>query len=959
MLNDLRQVLIELKNKFFSSRIFILGCLYGLLVLALYSRLFKLQILRGEYYQNNYVQKTEKKLSLPATRGNIYDRNGELLAYNKLAYAVTLRDNGDYKRYQDRNSMIYRLVKILHEHEEKVIGDFEVALDENGNYYYTSSSEAAKKRFLRNLYGLKSVEDLDDKEGKYPSDITAAELVEKKFKDYKLQEVYDREGKPVTLSAKEKLDIINIRYTMGFTAYHKYDATKVSSDIKEETKAALLENAAVLLGVNIEEESLRVYNDSIYFSSIIGYTGKIQESQLEELQAKNPDYTENDIVGRIGIEEYMDIELQGKKGHQLINVDNVGHILEIKEEVEPVPGKDVYLTVDRTLQIGTYNLLEQQLAGILSMKIVNEDNPNTDKTNATDRRIPVKDAYYQLISNNVLSVENFKKESASSIEKEIYNKYYAYYERSMERIRVELENPSAAQMKDLPEDVNAFLVYVYNALSSDEHGVIMKDMVDTTSPEYGAWKADTISLRAYLQYLSANNWIDSSKLNVDNKYLAADDIYSSLLEYIAEMLATDSGFEKLLYKYLVKNGVVTGRELCISLYEQKVLKYDDNSYQLLYSGGETYAFSFLIEKISNLEITPAQLALEPSTASAVITDVNTGEVLALVSYPGYDNNRLSNTMDAAYYNRLLQDQSLPLYNNATQTRKAPGSTFKPIAAIAGLEEGVVDQYEKIDCTGEYDLIFPTIKCWTYPAFHGPLDVRDSIQNSCNYYFAEIGHRLSLKENGEYSPSYGLERLGKYARMFGLNTKSGVEIAENDPMITDRAPEQSSIGQGSNSYANVQLSRYVSALANKGTIFNLSILDKLVDKDGNLVQDFTPVAASKVELADSTWNSVREGMFRVIRDGSASNIFKDLQVEIAGKTGTAQESKNRANHAYFLSFAPYSNPEIAVTVNIPYGYSSSNAATAAKNIYKLYFGYTNLDIIMNSSALDVTTVKIGD
>ncbi len=959
MLNDLRQVLIELKNKFFSSRIFILGCLYGLLVLALYSRLFKLQILRGEYYQNNYVQKTEKKLSLPATRGNIYDRNGELLAYNKLAYAVTLRDNGDYKRYQDRNSMIYRLVKILHEHEEKVIGDFEVALDENGNYYYTSSSEAAKKRFLRNLYGLKSVEDLDDKEGKYPSDITAAELVEKKFKDYKLQEVYDREGKPVTLSAKEKLDIINIRYTMGFTAYHKYDATKVSSDIKEETKAALLENAAVLLGVNIEEESLRVYNDSIYFSSIIGYTGKIQESQLEELQAKNPDYTENDIVGRIGIEEYMDIELQGKKGHQLINVDNVGHILEIKEEVEPVPGKDVYLTVDRTLQIGTYNLLEQQLAGILSMKIVNEDNPNTDKTNATDRRIPVKDAYYQLISNNVLSVENFKKESASSIEKEIYNKYYAYYERSMERIRAELENPAAAQMKDLPEDTNAFLVYVYNALSSDEHGVIMKDMVDTTSPEYGAWKADTISLRAYLQYLSANNWIDSSKLNVDNKYLAADDIYSSLLEYIAEMLATDSGFEKLLYKYLVKNGVVTGRELCISLYEQKVLKYDDNSYQLLYSGGETYAFSFLIEKISNLEITPAQLALEPSTASAVITNVNTGEVLALVSYPGYDNNRLSNTMDAAYYNRLLQDQSLPLYNNATQTRKAPGSTFKPIAAIAGLEEGVVDQYEKIDCTGEYDLIFPTIKCWTYPAFHGPLDVRDSIQNSCNYYFAEIGHRLSLKENGEYSPSYGLERLAKYAKMFGLDTKSGVEIAENDPMITDRAPEQSSIGQGSNSYANVQLSRYVSALANKGTIFNLSILDKLVDKDGNLVQDFTPVAASKVELADSTWNSVREGMFRVIRDGSASNIFKDLQVEIAGKTGTAQESKNRANHAYFLSFAPYSNPEIAVTVNIPYGYSSSNAATAAKNIYKLYFGYTNLDIIMNSSALDVTTVKIGD
>lgn len=961
MLSDLRQLFIEFKNKLINSRTFVLGILYIFIFLILFARLFRLQILDGEYYQKNYIQKTEKTLTKQATRGNIYDRNGELLAYNRLAYAITIRDNGDYKKYSDRNAMIYRLVKILNEHNEKVIGDFLVDIDENGNYYYTTTSEASRKRFLRDYYGLKSVDDLDKRVGKNDnrSDISAGELVEKKFKEYKLAELEDENNQKIELSSREKLDIINIKYTMGFTAYHKYDATKVASDVKEETKAEILENMPNLLGVNIEEENLRVYNDSVYFSSIIGYTGKVQESQLEELRKKDSNYSENDIVGRIGIEEYMDTELQGSKGYQVINVDNVGHILEVKESVNAKPGNDVYLTIDRKLQIGTYNILEQQLAGILSKKIVNNDNPNTENTDSTSREIPVKDAYYQLINNNVLSVDRFKKDEASSIEKNIYAKYLNYYNSSIEAIKSELSNPNARMMKDLPEDLNAFLVYIYNALTSDEKGIIFKTSVDTKSSEYQAWKADAISLRDYLQYLSANNLIDSSKLNVDTKYLSADDIYISLNNYILSMLESDKGFEKLLYRYLVKDGRISGRELCISLYEQGILKEDRETYNTLYANGENYAYTFLIDKIKKLEITPAQLALEPSTAAAVITDVKTGEVKALVSYPSYDNNRLSNNMDVEYYNKLLNDQSLPLYNNATQTRKAPGSTFKPIIAIAALEEGVVTENELIECTGEYDIITPSIKCWIYPSQHGAENMILAIQNSCNYYFAELGHRLSLKASGEYSMSQGISKLAKYASMFGLDKKSGVEIAENEPMITDRASEQSSIGQGTNSFANVQLSRYVATIANKGTVYKLSILDKVSDKDGNIVKDYTPEIDSKIDIKDSTWNTVAYGMRRVISDGAGSNIFKDLPVEIAGKTGTAQESKNRANHAFFLSFAPYSDPEVAVTVNIPFGYSSANAVTTAKNIYKLYFEYTSLDMIINGSALDVSNVKIGD
>ena len=154
-------------------------------------------------------------------------------------------------------------------------------------------------------------------------------------------------------------------------------------------------------------------------------------------------------------------------------------------------------------------------------------------------------------------------------------------------------------------------------------------------------------------------------------------------------LQNDAAFTKKIFRYLVNNGTVSGKELCLALYDQNILAYDENEVRMLEAGGDEYAFQFIRNKISDIEITPAQLALDPCSASAVITDVNTGEVRALVTYPSYDNNKFSGTVDAEYYNKLNNDQSLPLFNNATQAQKAPGSTFKPIIAVAALEEGVI------------------------------------------------------------------------------------------------------------------------------------------------------------------------------------------------------------------------------------------------------------------------------
>ncbi len=959
MFNDLLEITREFLKKLISSRLFILGGFLFFLFCVLGVRLFNLQIVNGEEYQETYMARTERTISLTGTRGNIYDRSGNVLAYNELSYNVVIQDNGDYEMANERNRMLLLLVRILNRHGESVEGEFQVGFDSSGEMVFTSASETSRKRFLADLYGLRTIDELDDPEGKYPSDITAKELFASRLSYYGLDELTDENGEAISMTDEEALAVINIRYTMGLTAYRKYESTTIASNVSKETMTDVLENSADLLGVGIEESTIRVYNDSQYFSAIIGYIGKIWEDELETLRQSNPDYELTDLVGKTGIEASMETYLQGKKGYQTMYVDNMGRILEIVDRQEPEAGKDLYLTLDRELQIGVYHILEQQLAGIITSKLVNRDLEDSDYSKASNIPIPVKDAYYQLINNNVLDMEAFSAPEASQVEKSIYAKYSQARERIIEAIHSELLNEDAAPLETLPEDMFAYMQYIYSFLVSE--GIIMTGQISQDADYYQAWRDDTISLRDYLYAGIADSWIDTTKLSIESRYSGADDVYGRIVEYVMADLETDQSFAKRIYRYLINDGTITGRELCLALYSQNILAYDEGEVRMLEQNGEEYAFQFIRQKISDIEITPAQLALDPCSASCVITDVNTGEVLCLVTYPSYDNNKFSGTVDADYYNKLNNDLSLPLFNNATQAQKAPGSTFKPIMAVAALEEGVIGLTDTVDCTGRYTEITPNIRCWIYPGRHDELNVEQAIQNSCNVFFAEMAHRLSTDENGNYSPERGIEMIRKYASMFGLDETTGIEIAENSPQMTTENPESSAIGQGTNAYSNVQLSRYISAVANKGTVFKLSLLDKLTDSQGNLIEDFTPAVRSQIDIQDSTWNAVHTGMRRVISDGSASKIFNDLEVPIAGKTGTAEEVKNghTINHAFFVSFAPYDDPEIAVTVNIPYGYSSSNAATAAKSIYRFYYGYTDLDYILNNSALSVSNVEIGD
>lgn len=190
------------------------------------------------------------------------------------------------------------------------------------------------------------------------------------------------------------------------------------------------------------------------------------------------------MVGRIGIEQYMELDLQGEKGYTKMYVDNMGRPREVIEQQDAKAGNDVYLTIDRDLQIATYKLMEQQLAGIITKFLVNEDVDPATVKDGSKKPIPVKNAYYQLINNNVLSLEAMAEPDASSVENKIYSTYTSSKTQILTDIKNELLSPHARAMNDLPEDMKSYMNYIYSFLASEETGIIKRDKIDTSSEEY-------------------------------------------------------------------------------------------------------------------------------------------------------------------------------------------------------------------------------------------------------------------------------------------------------------------------------------------------------------------------------------------------------------------------------------------------------------------------------------------
>ena len=945
-------------NSVENSKLLVLALALVLLGSVMIYRIFNLQIVNGAQALEDFTLKIQKERSIPSTRGNIYDRNGKILAHNELAYNVTIEDvyeSGTGKN-QALNETLLQIIRIIERCGDKIAGDFNIILDENGNYAYTVS-DTRLRRFRADIYGKADPGDMS-----YEQETATAEEMMAYLAGYSRYGV-GKSSDPLNprdsfvmgegYTKEEILKIVTLRYAMSANSFQKFIPTNIATDVNEQTVATILENIQELPGVAIQEDTIRVYEDSIYFSHLLGYTGKIDKEDLENLNTNiaasagyKDEYTLNDVVGKTGIEESMESYLRGVNGKETIYVDNMGKVIDTTDRVESLAGNDLYLTIDHDLQVATYNILEQKLAGILVAKIINSKSyVIPEHPSASSLYIPIDDVYFALINNNIIDINHFDEENAQENETILYQAFLERQQQIFNYMNDQLYVKNTPY-KNLPAEYQIYQSYIVSMLK--DYNVLMVNEIDKNDATYIAWtNEEVISLGEFLKYCISQNWVDVSKIQLDSKYADAEEIFDSLVQYIFEKLTNNTTFAKKMYKYMIKNNNITPKQVCSVLLEQEVVSITEEEKNKFLSG-QISAYNFIIFLIQNLYITPAQLALDPCSASVVVTNMD-GEVLALVSYPSYDNNRLANSIDSEYYAWLQTDLTRPQWNSATQQKTVPGSTFKMVSAVAALEEKVVSNNSHILCRGIFDRFTTNqYKCWVYPSAHGNLNVVGGIANSCNCFFYEVGYQLGITEDG-YNSDLGIEKLYKYADMFGLSEKSGVEIEEATPEVSDDYSVMSAIGQGTNNYTTVGLARYVTTIANNGICYNLSLIDKVTDSNGNLLKDFTPEVRNRVDISSSTWNSIHEGMRQVVAKRSDFIPLTNAGITVAGKTGTAEETRKRANHALFVSYAPYEKPEITVTTRIANGYTSNYAANLTRDIYQYYFDIKEEDALLSGTA----------
>lgn len=487
--------------------------------------------------------------------------------------------------------------------------------------------------------------------------------------------------------------------------------------------------------------------------------------------------------------------------------------------------------------------------------------------------------------------------------------------------------------------------------------------------------SSVIKQSEFLISLVESNSISMPKILNSNDESASSQIRDYIYNSIdnQEELVDIENIKKIIAEG-IKTGRISGLTIILVLHEQGIISGDE-SYINDIKRGRISTLQAILDKLSVGEITPQMTNLDPSTGSVVVVEVGTGNVLSAVSYPSYDNNELVNNMNNEYYMQLLSDPSTPLINRAFSEPRAPGSTFKMITAIAGLESGVITPKSTIsDRTSFTKAGNPPVRSWSTRSL-GVLNVSQALEVSSNYFFSDVSYNLGSND----PETLGIDILNKYMIAFGLNDRTGVEIGEYRDSIeaslaqknielsisspefskflalsADENAEESSyrwrdgdtvrtaIGQSNNNYTAASMAKYISTIATRGERYKLNLVSKLENSEKEVVREFLPVLEYYLDVKEENLDAVIDGMVRVTTGskGTARQIFSNFEIPVAGKTGTAEQVGSRSDHSSFGGFAPIDSPEIAVYVMIPFGDSKYNSAAAtqvARNVIAEYMG----------------------
>lgn len=463
--------------------------------------------------------------------------------------------------------------------------------------------------------------------------------------------------------------------------------------------------------------------------------------------------------------------------------------------------------------------------------------------------------------------------------------------------------------------------------------------------------------------------IDENELKENENYDLNDRIGKTGIEYIFEpYLKGKNGIKQI---DMDVEGTITGEgtvEEAIAG-NSVVLTIDANLQQVTQK-----ALQANIEKIRSGGFGTPYAA---DAAAAVVMNVKTGEVLSMVSYPDFEPQLFVDGISTQKYNEYVSEEANhPFLNRAISSVYAPGSTFKMVTALAALETGAISTTEKINDVGIYRYSSDyQPKCWIYNSYgrgHGYLNVTDAIKHSCNYFFYELGNRI------------GIDTLSRYARSLGLGSKTGIELlGEVEGIVSSKETSkargtvftggntlQAAIGQHDNSFTLIEMAKYISIIANGGNDIDVTIIKDIIDIDGKsiskeelnkFIKERLGIESEKKAELDFNPNNllaIKEGMRGVTSEsgGTAYSYFKNFNIEVGGKTGSAQTGIKGKTNGWFVGFAPFDDPEIAVVVMVENGGSGGYNSETARDIIAEYFGMNAGKITENMTAKPTTQIQ---
>jgi len=786
---------------FLTNRVILLIAATTVLFSILLAQLFYLQVVISDTFIIPQGRTTTIVQTIQAPRGNIYDRFGRPLTVNIPAFVVTLDPSVNIS-----NEALLELTKLFERHNEDFVNDFPMTTEWPYEFTLGGSTDAIRQR---REYRWK-----DDMAIPYPQTATASESFLHLLEQFAINP---------ELSREDARRILNFRCMIFERRFRSEQVFVIATDVSMATVAAIEEQNTLFSGVNIDLRTLRKYPQGIYFSHILGYTGIINAEAL----ATNPDYAHDDIIGKAGLEISQEQWLRGRMGTKVIEVNPItGRRTDTLPDITPpIPGYNIFLTMDIDMQRRTYYILKDYL------------------TEITIRRIQSGGITHQQIFSNLIS--------AGWI-------------------------PISGIMKASPEST------AYE----------LRSYVLERFPEATTRREDRTQI------------IDLLIVGIDSGHITPAMLFMAMVDM--DILSD--------YNFSAPN-------------------------------------SFIIKKLRKGELTPQMLNIDPTTGSVVVVCIPTGAVLAAVTYPSYDNNMLANRINAEYFYRInVDDPTSPMLNRPFVEARAPGSTFKMITAAASLEAGVITPTSTIfDRVAFTRAGRPAAHCMSR-AGHGSINVVQAIAVSCNYFFFETAFRLGN------NPLQRIEVLNRYMEFFGLNERTGVEIGE----LADRfnreitpnimaspsfkafthlsrnefAPRSQwdwfdgdtirvAIGQSYNNYSSAMMARYIAQIANNGVRLPLHMIDSIRSYTGDIVMQTTPMPDDTgMVISDSTWEAIQQGMLQTTEGrGTAINHFRGFPIQVAGKTGTAEQIGTRLSHTSFGGYAPFEDPQIAVYVTIPFGETS--------------------------------------